>query len=63
MLGCVVDSEPSPDLASGFLAEYIGQGFTVVRIEVVHHQVDSVGGRVLHRPVQANRANFRGGSI
>jgi hypothetical protein len=35
----------------------------VVRIEVVHHQVDSVGGRVLHRPVQANRANFRGGSI
>ena len=63
MLGCVVNSEPAPDLASDFLAEYIGQGFAAVRVEVVHHQVDGLGGRVFHRQVAGEPCELKGGSI
>ena len=63
MLGCVVNSEPVPDLASDFLAEYISQGFAAERVEVVHHQVDGLGGQVLHRQVAGEPCELKSRSI
>lgn len=63
MLGCVMDSKPVPNLSSDFFAEDIGQGFEAVRVEVVHHQMDGLGGRVLHCQVADEPREFEGGSI
>ena len=63
MLGCVVNSDPAPDLASDFLAECIGQGFAAVGVEVIHYQVDGLGVGVLHRQVAGEQRELKGGSI
>jgi hypothetical protein len=43
-----MNGEPVPDLAADFFSKGIGQGFAAVRVEIVHHQVNGPGVRVLH---------------
>ena len=35
-----MNGEPVPDLAADFLTKRIGQGFALVRVEIVHDQVN-----------------------
>ena len=60
MSGCVMNGEPVPDLAADLLSKGIGQGFAAVRVEIVHHQVNGPGGRVLHRYFAGEPREFKG---
>ena len=55
-----MNGEPVPDLAAGFLSKGTGQGFATVRVEIVHHQVNGPGGRVLHRYFAGEPREFKG---
>jgi hypothetical protein len=61
-----MNGEPIPDLATDFLTKHIGQGFALVRVEIVHDQVNRRGSRVLHgyfagEPRELKRGSIRGG--
>ena len=60
MRGCVMNGEPVPDLAADFLTKRIGQGFAVVRVEIVHDQVNRLGSRVLHRHFAGEPRELKG---
>ena len=63
MSGCVMNGKPIPDLAAEFLTKRVGQGLALVRVEIVHDQVNRRGGRVLHCYFAGEPRELKGGSI
>ena len=58
-----MNGEPIPDLAAEFLTKRVGQGLALVRVEIVHNQVNRRGGRVLHCYFAGEPRELKGGSI
>jgi hypothetical protein len=54
-----MNGEPVPDLAADLLAKRSGQRLAFVGVEVVHDQVNRLGGRNCIATSQATRANSK----
>src|SRR6516225_8225202 len=50
--GRIVHREPAPQPAAGFLAIPLHHGLASVRTEIVHHQMDGVGGGIVFDNLQ-----------
>lgn len=59
--GRVVHSEAVPDLVAELLAEQVGQRFAPMDVEIVHHQVNGPGRRVLERQMNSDLSELRSG--
>jgi hypothetical protein len=63
MGGCVVDAKPVPDFGAKLSAVKIGQRLAAMNIEIVQHQVDGLGLRVLEDDFEDCLGEFRGRTI
>ena len=63
MNGRVVNGEPIPDLAADLLTKRIGQRLAIMRVEIVHDQMNRLGCRVLHGHFADEPRQFKGRSI
>ena len=60
---CVVDAEQVPDIPALLLAEMVGQRFAAVYVEVVHDEVDRLGGGVLPHNMPHHTGELSAGTV
>ena len=59
----VMQGKSVPDLCADLGAESVGQRLATVDVQVVHHQVDGCGVRILERQIASHPGELESGAV